>query len=85
MTRLLLPLLLITGLGFTALPARPAIAFGLDDLQKQLTSSLEKLDKMRGKVSTEEEIEIGGNDLLQGFGQAVAQRCGQLVSGQRVE
>jgi len=57
----LLPLLLITGLGLAFLPVMPAIAFDLDGLQKQLTTSLEKLDKMRGKVSTEEEIEIGGN------------------------
>jgi len=57
----LLPLLLITGLGLAVLPVMPAIAFDLDGLQKQLTTSLEKLDKMRGKVSTEEEIEIGGN------------------------
>lgn len=63
MNRLLLPLLLITGLGFFALPAKPSLALDLDldELQQGLSSNLDKLDKMRGKISTEEEIEIGGN------------------------
>ena len=33
----------------------------IDDTGKDLESGLDKVDKMRGKVSTEEEVEIGGN------------------------
>ncbi len=61
MSRSLLPLLLITSLGLASLSVSPALAFDLDDIQKELSTNLDRLDKMRGKVSTEEEIEIGGN------------------------
>ncbi|MCP4471696.1 MAG: M48 family metalloprotease [Gammaproteobacteria bacterium] len=61
MIRLLLPLLLITSLGLASLPASPALALDLDEIQEELSTNLDRLDKMRGKVSTEEEIEIGGN------------------------
>ncbi len=57
----LLRMLLIAGLGLVALPTGPALALDLDEINEQLGANLEKLDQIRGKVSTEEEIEIGGN------------------------
>jgi len=62
----LLRMLLIAVLAFVAQPTLPALAIDLDEidldeLKQQMDSNLDKLDKMRGKVSTEEEIEIGGN------------------------
>lgn len=63
MTRSLLHLLLVS-----LLLSMPARALDLDDLlqkldetSKKIDTSLEKGDMMRGKVSTEDEIEIGGN------------------------
>ena len=66
MSRMLLPwLLMLTTVLF---PGVTAQAFDLDGLLKKidetgkdLETGLDKLDKMRGKVSAEEEIEIGGN------------------------
>jgi len=57
----LLRILLVAGLGLVAQPSSPALAFDLDEIKELLDTNLEKLDQMRGKVSTEEEIEIGGN------------------------
>ena len=65
-------LILLLGLVFSLVFAAPAYALSLDDLQqgiKETTDKLkkksdqgrDKIDKARGKVSTSEEIEIGGN------------------------
>ena len=56
----LLRILLIASLGLVAQPTSPALALDLDEINEQLGANLEKLDQIRGKVSTEEEIEIGG-------------------------
>jgi predicted Zn-dependent protease len=57
----LLRILLIAGFGLVAQPTSPALALDLDKINELLGTNLENLDKIRGKVSTEEEIEIGGN------------------------
>ncbi len=67
LTRLPLYLLL---LGLTLGPITPGgvravdlddLTDGFKDLEKKLEQGQEKIDKVRGKVSTEEEIELGGN------------------------
>jgi len=66
MSRMQLPLLLVIALALVA--TFPVRAFDLNNLVKDLDEASKKLDqnmdslnKMRGKVSTREEIEIGGN------------------------
>ena len=66
-SRLLITAALL-GLSLGLTQPRPGFAFSLDDLTNELKKAeekvkqqKEKLDKARGKVSTEEEIEIGGN------------------------
>ncbi len=61
-----MPLLLVVGLAFAA--SFQARAFDLnnlvkdlDEAAKKLDQNMDTLDKMQGKVSTREEIEIGGN------------------------
>ena len=68
LARLFINLLLIAGLGIAPALVVPVSAFDLDDLKKELKKAEEKakktkkeIDKARGKVSTEEEIEIGAN------------------------
>ena len=67
MKALLLSLLIVFFAGVFSMPG-PAFAFDLDDLTKELEKAREKtrvekkkIDKARGKLSTAEEIEIGGN------------------------
>ena len=64
----LLALVCMLGLIVAPVAGSPAFAFDLDDLKKELEEAKQKveetkkqIDQVRGKVSTEEEIKIGGN------------------------
>ncbi len=64
----ILALVCMLGLIVAPVVGSPAFAFDLDDLKKELEEAKQKveetkkqIDQVRGKVSTEEEIKIGGN------------------------